>query len=38
MPRRPRVLVEGFIYHLYDRAGRGGAIIYLRTYSLLVLA
>ena len=23
MPRRPRVFVEGLIYHVYNRAGRG---------------
>ena len=25
MPQRPRVLVEGLIYHMYNRVGRGEA-------------
>ena len=25
MPRRPRVFVEGLVYHVYNRAGRGEA-------------
>jgi REP element-mobilizing transposase RayT len=25
MPRRPRVFVEGFVYHVYNRVGRGEA-------------
>ena len=40
MPRRPRVFVEGLIYHVYNRAGRGEAPFKLeeeadRFWSLL---
>lgn len=38
MPRRPRVFVEGLIYHVYNRAGRGEAPFALDAEALFFLA
>ena len=34
MPRRPRVFVEGLVYHVYNRAGRGEAPFKLEDEAL----
>ncbi len=33
MPRRPRVFVEGGIYHVYNRFARGAEILMGATYT-----